>query len=115
MRIADLYGQGRPIYSFEFFPPKTEKGGENLLRTVKQLAELSPDFVSVTCPLETHRREVAELWSRFSEVAAASALPTSTLSSGVQSSTFVSSRAPYSGGNWPAASARLMNAFTPWL
>jgi methylenetetrahydrofolate reductase (NADPH) len=56
MRIADLYGQGRPIYSFEFFPPRTEKGGEALLRTVKQLAELRPDFVSVTCPLETHRR-----------------------------------------------------------
>jgi methylenetetrahydrofolate reductase (NADPH) len=56
MRIVDLYGQGRPIYSFEFFPPRTEKGGEALLRTVKELSELRPDFISVTCPLDKQRR-----------------------------------------------------------
>lgn len=56
MRVADLYGHGRPIFSFEFFPPRTEKGAASLLRTVGELARLSPDFVSVTCPLDKPRR-----------------------------------------------------------
>jgi methylenetetrahydrofolate reductase (NADPH) len=56
MRVADLYAQGRPIFSFEFFPPRTRKGAESLLRTTKELARLRPDFVSVTCPLDKARR-----------------------------------------------------------
>jgi methylenetetrahydrofolate reductase (NADPH) len=52
MRIVDLYGkasrQERPVYSFEFFPPKTEKGYAALRRVVSELKHLSPDFVSVT-------------------------------------------------------------------
>lgn len=34
--------------SFEFFPPKTEKAWNTLLDTATQLAELNPDFFSVT-------------------------------------------------------------------
>ena len=34
--------------SFEFFPPKTDAGMEKLARTVATLAELDPDFVSIT-------------------------------------------------------------------
>ena len=34
--------------SFEFFPPKTEKMEEMLWQTVKRLAPLKPEFVSVT-------------------------------------------------------------------
>jgi methylenetetrahydrofolate reductase (NADPH) len=56
MRVAELYGRGRPVFSFEFFPPKTEKGVEALFRTLAELAALSPDFVSVTCPLDKPRR-----------------------------------------------------------
>ncbi len=48
MRIADAYGQGRPIFSFEFFPPKTDQGFAALYRTVTDLKRLNPDFVSVT-------------------------------------------------------------------
>ena len=48
MRIADLYGRGQPVFSFEFFPPKTEKGFASLYRTVEDLKLLDPDFVSVT-------------------------------------------------------------------
>ncbi|MEB4591502.1 methylenetetrahydrofolate reductase [NAD(P)H] [Candidatus Thiothrix sp. Deng01] len=36
------------IFSFEFFPPKTEKGAENLRAVRTQLAELKPRFFSVT-------------------------------------------------------------------
>lgn len=34
--------------SFEFFPPKTEKGRDKLSQTHKQLAEFSPEYYSVT-------------------------------------------------------------------
>ena len=36
------------IYSCEFFPPKTEKGAENLKTTLSELAELNPHYYSVT-------------------------------------------------------------------
>ena len=36
------------VFSFEFFPPKTEKGVANLRNTRDQLASLSPRFFSVT-------------------------------------------------------------------
>lgn len=37
-----------PTLSFEFFPPKDETGAEDLLKTVHELNELNPAFVSVT-------------------------------------------------------------------
>src|SRR5438132_8853090 len=48
MRIRDCFGTGRPVFSFEFFPPKTEEGVGNLYATLKELAPLTPSFVSVT-------------------------------------------------------------------
>lgn len=44
-RSAD--GDG-PVFSFEFFPPKTDEGMTNLFETVAKLRELDPAFVSVT-------------------------------------------------------------------
>jgi len=38
----------RKVYSFEFFPPKTEKGVANLRNTRDELAGLEPRFFSVT-------------------------------------------------------------------
>jgi methylenetetrahydrofolate reductase (NADPH) len=40
--------RGEPIFSFEFFPPKTAEGEGQLLRTVEALRPLAPAFVSVT-------------------------------------------------------------------
>lgn len=37
-----------PALSFEFFPPKTEDGIENLRKTRQALAEFKPEFFSVT-------------------------------------------------------------------
>lgn len=37
-----------PVFSFEFFPPKTDEGMVNLYDTVAKLRELEPGFVSVT-------------------------------------------------------------------
>ncbi len=36
------------VFSFEFFPPKTDKGAENLREVRNQLAALEPRFFSVT-------------------------------------------------------------------
>jgi methylenetetrahydrofolate reductase (NADPH) len=49
MRIDEIIAtKGQPVFSFEFFPPKTDEGEENLRRTLSQLRELEPDFASVT-------------------------------------------------------------------
>ncbi len=48
MRISELYSRGRPVDSFEFFPPRTDKGFAALYRTVAELKRLDPNFVSVT-------------------------------------------------------------------
>jgi len=37
-----------PLYSFEFYPPKSPEGAVTLQQVYSKLAELSPDFFSVT-------------------------------------------------------------------
>ncbi len=48
MLIRDRLTHKRPVFSFEFFPPKNEKGERALWRSLVQLSTLRPDFVSVT-------------------------------------------------------------------
>ncbi|GAO01903.1 methylenetetrahydrofolate reductase [NAD(P)H] [Anaeromyxobacter sp. PSR-1] len=52
MRITDLLRfareRGEPIFSFEFFPPKTDDGVRGLFETVEALRPLGPAYVSVT-------------------------------------------------------------------
>ena len=48
MRIGQIIGAKRPVFSVEFFPPKTDEGRAQLFDTARQLAELELDFVSVT-------------------------------------------------------------------
>ncbi len=48
MHIRDIFRLHRPTFSFEFFPPKTEAGFEELFATIARLQELQPSFVSVT-------------------------------------------------------------------
>lgn len=47
-RIRDLFDRRERTFSFELFPPKTEQGYENLLKTIAQLCELNPDYISCT-------------------------------------------------------------------
>lgn len=42
------YKHKKPIISFEIFPPKTERGYDNLKFELSILADLSPDFITVT-------------------------------------------------------------------
>src|SRR3954471_2066187 len=47
--IADMLAAGnRPLFSFEFFPPKDEIQQRQLWTTIRELESLGPDFVSVT-------------------------------------------------------------------
>ena len=49
MRIEEMHDRGRPVFSFEFFPPKTDEGAENLMVAAAELRDVvAPDFVSVT-------------------------------------------------------------------
>jgi methylenetetrahydrofolate reductase (NADH) len=48
MRIDDILAAGGPVFSFEFFPPKTEAGERNLYSALTELRPLEPSFVSVT-------------------------------------------------------------------
>jgi methylenetetrahydrofolate reductase (NADPH) len=48
MRIDDILAAGRPVFSFEFFPPTTEAGEANLYGALAELRTLEPSFVSVT-------------------------------------------------------------------
>ena len=48
MRIDDLLRERQPVFSFEFFPPKTDAGEETLRATLDALQHESPAFVSVT-------------------------------------------------------------------
>jgi methylenetetrahydrofolate reductase (NADPH) len=46
--IAELFAQGRPLRSLEFFPPRDEAGVEALRQTAAALRRIKPDFISVT-------------------------------------------------------------------
>src|SRR5206468_6671039 len=49
MRIDELLAtRPEPVFSFEFFPPKTEEGERNLYAALAELRALEPAFVSVT-------------------------------------------------------------------
>jgi len=66
MRISQLYATRRPVFSFEFFPPKTDAGYRALFRTIEELKRLDPGFVSVTChSAGQNRTKTAELVIRI--------------------------------------------------
>lgn len=49
MRFQEYFKDGgKPIISFEIFPPKIDKGMEPLLEIIPELAALGPDYITVT-------------------------------------------------------------------
>src|SRR5918998_4801446 len=48
MRIDQAIEEVRPCFSFEFFPPKTDEGMENLWNALSELRHDQPTYVSVT-------------------------------------------------------------------
>lgn len=47
-RVKDRLYRRQPVFSFEFFPPKTRKGEKALFKVLEGLAPMNPAFVSVT-------------------------------------------------------------------
>jgi methylenetetrahydrofolate reductase (NADPH) len=48
MRIDQILSARSPVFSVEFFPPKTAEATEQLYATARELSQLGLDFVSVT-------------------------------------------------------------------
>ncbi len=48
MKITDILSRRKPIFSCEFFPPKTDETMAQLFETVGELKSLNPGYVSVT-------------------------------------------------------------------
>ena len=48
MHVRDIFAAHQTTFSFEFFPPKTPEGFEELFHTIAELQALAPSFVSVT-------------------------------------------------------------------
>ena len=66
VRIDQILAQPQPVFSFEFFPPKTEAGRTALVRTIDELKPLSPGYVSVTYgAMGSNRGQVIEIVSEI--------------------------------------------------
>lgn len=48
MTLLERFAQGRPTFSFEFFPPKSPEAASQLFKSIAELERLRPTFVSVT-------------------------------------------------------------------
>jgi len=48
VKIPELFGKGKPVFSFEFFLPKTAEDTETFKATVRDLKKLEPGFVTLT-------------------------------------------------------------------
>jgi methylenetetrahydrofolate reductase (NADPH) len=48
MRATHLYESKKPVISMEFFPPRNEKAAQTFSKTIDDLAELKPDYMSIT-------------------------------------------------------------------
>ncbi len=66
LRIDEILATGRPTVSFEFFPPKTEAGFNQLYQTIDEFKSLQPSYVSVTYGAGGSTREkTVELTTRI--------------------------------------------------
>jgi len=49
MKLSNILASAdKPLISCEFFPPKTDKGEENLWKCLNELKEINPAYISVT-------------------------------------------------------------------
>ncbi|PKY17062.1 methylenetetrahydrofolate reduct [Rhizophagus irregularis] len=47
-KIRKAHEEGRPSWSFEYFPPKTQQGVQNLYDRMERMYRLGPEFIDVT-------------------------------------------------------------------
>ena len=48
MKIAELFGKGKTVFSCEVFPPKKDSPVDTIYQTLDGLKDIKPDFISVT-------------------------------------------------------------------
>ena len=48
MKITEIYQNKKNVLSFEIFPPKKDEELKNIDATLEILADLKPDYISVT-------------------------------------------------------------------
>ncbi len=48
MKLRELFGQGRAVFSCEVFPPKKDAPVDSIYKTLDGLKDIRPDFISVT-------------------------------------------------------------------
>ena len=48
MKLAELFGKGRTVFSCEVFPPKKTSPVDSIYKTLDGLRDIHPDFISVT-------------------------------------------------------------------
>lgn len=60
MRLSEIFTENKVHFSFEFFPPKTEKASVALFETIKELSPIQPSFVSVTYGAGGSTQELTE-------------------------------------------------------
>jgi methylenetetrahydrofolate reductase (NADPH) len=48
MRLDSVFNGRSPVFSFEFFPPRSDEAERSMFESIAQLRELEPTFVSVT-------------------------------------------------------------------
>lgn len=48
MKICELFKDNHTVFSFEIFPPKKDGSIETVYKTLDELTDLKPDFISVT-------------------------------------------------------------------
>jgi methylenetetrahydrofolate reductase (NADPH) len=76
MRIDKLIADRRePVFSFEFFPPRTPAGERNLFDALAALRELEPAFVSVTKTGSATQVQTIELVARIRDEHGIEAVP----------------------------------------
>ena len=68
-KIKNIYQHERSfarnaVFSFEFFPPKSEAGELQLHEAITELKKLEPGFISVTCGAGGSTRHKTNKWSK---------------------------------------------------
>ena len=64
MHMSDVIKRDTTTFSFEFFPPSTDKSWEKLEETIDELTKLGPSFVSVTYGAGGSTRTKTHEWVR---------------------------------------------------
>ncbi|MCB0319949.1 MAG: methylenetetrahydrofolate reductase, partial [Bdellovibrionales bacterium] len=63
--FSNLYSHTRPIFSFEFFPPKRQELIDETRKVMERIRELNPDYMTVTYGAGGGTRELTRELTAF--------------------------------------------------